>query len=242
MLIKTRGIVFRTVKHGETSLIADIFTEEKGLQTYLLGNVRSKSPRFSASATQPPALVHLVAYFRESKDIQHVKELHTAYIYTDLIFDFKKGAVALFMVELARKTIRETEENQALFHFLWDAFVFLDTTKTSFANVHLLFAVQLTSFLGFMPVPAENMPIFFDLKEGVFCIKPPLHSFYMREDIAFYFNKLLTASLQESHEISMERRLRYELLEKIVQYYHFHIEKLQELQSHRILRDVMNEL
>ena len=29
MLIKTRGIVFRVVKYGETSVIADIFTEEK---------------------------------------------------------------------------------------------------------------------------------------------------------------------------------------------------------------------
>jgi DNA repair protein RecO (recombination protein O) len=242
MLIKTRGIVFRTVKHGETSLIADIFTEEKGLQTYMLGNVRSKKPRFSAGATQPPALVSLVAYFRDSKDIQHVKELHAGYIYNDLVFDFKKGAVALFMVELARKTIRETEENHALFHFLWESFVFLDATKVSFANVHLVFAVQLTNFLGFMPAPSEESVCFFDLKEGVFCTKPPLHSFYMREEIAIYFNKLLTCTLQESHEIMMERTLRYEVVEKIIQFYHFHIEKLPELQSHRILRDVMNEL
>lgn len=37
MQIKTRGIVFRSVKYGESSVIADIFTEEKGLHTFIAG-------------------------------------------------------------------------------------------------------------------------------------------------------------------------------------------------------------
>ena len=45
MLIKTRGIVFRAVKYGETSVIADIFTEEKGLCSFIGGGVRSARAR-----------------------------------------------------------------------------------------------------------------------------------------------------------------------------------------------------
>ena len=36
MLYKTRGIVFRFVKYGETSIIVTIFTELFGLQSYIV--------------------------------------------------------------------------------------------------------------------------------------------------------------------------------------------------------------
>jgi DNA repair protein RecO (recombination protein O) len=245
MLIKTKGIVFRTVKYGETSLIVDIYTQEKGLQTYLLGSVRTKKPRFSAGATQPSALVNLVAYAREGKEINHIKEITPAYVYSDIPFDFKKGAVALFMTELVSKTIREVEPNELLFNFIWDAFLFLDSTKQSFANVHLIFALQLTQFLGFMPHSNEENTaeaIFFDLKEGVFSTKPPAHSFYIANDIANYFNTIIQTPIKESSTITMPRTLRYELLEKMIQYYRIHIENLTDLQSHHVLREVMDGL
>ena len=38
---KTKGIVLRTVKYGDTSLVVTIFTELFGVQTYLVNGVRS---------------------------------------------------------------------------------------------------------------------------------------------------------------------------------------------------------
>jgi DNA repair protein RecO (recombination protein O) len=42
MTHKTKGIVIRTVKYGETSLIATVFTSLFGVQTYLINGVRKK--------------------------------------------------------------------------------------------------------------------------------------------------------------------------------------------------------
>jgi DNA repair protein RecO (recombination protein O) len=149
------------------------------------------------------------------------------------------------MTELVSKTIREVEPNELLFNFIWDAFLFLDSTKQSFANVHLIFALQLTQFLGFMPHSNEENTaeaIFFDLKEGVFSTKPPAHSFYIANDIANYFNTIIQTPIKESSTITMPRTLRYELLEKMIQYYRIHIENLTDLQSHHVLREVMDGL
>ena len=41
MTHKTKGIVLRTVKYGETSLVVIMFTELFGIQTYMVNGVRS---------------------------------------------------------------------------------------------------------------------------------------------------------------------------------------------------------
>ena len=50
MISKTKGIVLRTVKYGETSVVVTIFTELFGLQSYLVNGVR-------ASNTNPKLVV-----------------------------------------------------------------------------------------------------------------------------------------------------------------------------------------
>ena len=64
-MLKTKGIVFRTVKYGETSVITDIFTEEKGLHTFIGGGVRSAKARMPYSLFQPMMVVELVAYYKD---------------------------------------------------------------------------------------------------------------------------------------------------------------------------------
>jgi DNA repair protein RecO (recombination protein O) len=49
MTHKTKGIVLRNIKYGETSLVVNIFTELFGIQTYLVNGVRS-SKKSSAKA------------------------------------------------------------------------------------------------------------------------------------------------------------------------------------------------
>ena len=117
MLIKTRGIVFRAVKYSETSFILDIYTEEKGLRTYIVSGVRQKNARVKPSLLQLMTLVEMVVYHRDDKSMTRIKEIKAAHIYHSIPFDIRKGAIGMFMIEVARKTIRESEENRALFQF-----------------------------------------------------------------------------------------------------------------------------
>src|SRR6516225_7700395 len=104
---KTKGIVLRTVKYGETSLIISIYTEIFGLQSYLVNGVRKSTSKGAGRANilQPAALLELVVYQNPLKNLQRIREFRYAEVYHHIFFDVFRNAVALFMVELLMKII-----------------------------------------------------------------------------------------------------------------------------------------
>lgn len=240
MIIKTRGIVFRAIKYSESSMIVDIYTEEKGLRKYIISGVRSKRAKVSASLLQAMTLVDLVVYHREDRTMTRIKEIRPAFIYQTIPFDIQRGAVGLFMIEVAQKAIRESEENPQLFHFLFESFCYLDRTENSIANLHLHFLLELSTFLGFMPgeMCSEEQP-YFNLKDGVFVTYAPTHRHYLDKEDSAILYQLLEVSQVQSHEVRMNRTSRHNLLKNLLIYYQLHIENFPTINSHIILQEVM---
>ena len=240
MIIKTRGIVFKAIKYSETSMIVDIYTEEKGLRKYIISGVRSKRAKVSASLLQPMTLLDLVVYHREDRTMTRIKEIRPAVIYQTIPFDIQRGAVGLFMVEVAQKAIRESEENRSLFQFLFDSFHYLDTTEKSIANLHLHFLLELTTYLGFMPgeICSETQP-YFNLKEGIFVTYAPTHRHYLSKEDSAVLYQLLEVAQRDCHLVPLNRDLRHSLVRDLLTYYQLHIENFPLINSHNILREVM---
>ena len=63
MLQKTKGIVLRTVKYKDTSVIADIYTEYCGRASFMVPVSRSRKATVKLSLFQPLALIELEADF-----------------------------------------------------------------------------------------------------------------------------------------------------------------------------------
>lgn len=242
MLFKTRGIIFRSIKYSETSIIADIFTEEKGLRSFIISGVRSKKAKVGASMLQVMNLVEMVAYFREDKDLHRIKEIKAGHVYTSMPFDIVRGAVGLFMIELARKSIKESEENRKLFTFLYEVFRLLDTTENPVFNLHLSFMIELSGYLGFMPGGEydEETPIF-DLEEGVFVNETPHHIHYLNKQDSALLHQFLNTAIWESHTIKIDRASRKELLNNLLLFYRLHIEDFQKINAHQILEEVLED-
>jgi DNA repair protein RecO (recombination protein O) len=242
MLLSTRGIVFRTVKYGETSVIADIFTEEKGLHTFIAGSVRTAKARMPYSLFQPMTAVDMVCYFREGEGaLNRLKELRAAEIWRQIPFDIRHGAVALFMAEICRKSIHEAEENRDLFEFLLENLRWLDNTPHPIANLHLHFLLALSEFLGFKPEveASEGVERFFDLKEGLFSPVPPPQPFYLEPEQTAQLLALLKTPLQQSHDIPMNRASRKSLLQRLLQFYQLHVPGFSDIHTPDILEMVM---
>ncbi|MEO0733666.1 MAG: recombination protein O N-terminal domain-containing protein, partial [Bacteroidota bacterium] len=102
MLLKTRALIFRATKYGDSSIILEVYTEQRGIRKYIISGVRKARSRTPASLVQPLNLVDLVAYEREGKDLQRIKEVRPAHVYTRIPFDVYRGTVGLFMLEVAR--------------------------------------------------------------------------------------------------------------------------------------------
>jgi DNA repair protein RecO (recombination protein O) len=239
MLIKTRGIVFRNQKYGETSLIVDVYTEEKGLQAYMVHGVRTARARVHASLLQVMSLVELVSDSRDDRALNHIKEIKPAYVFHSVPFDLKKGAVGLFMVEVARKSIREVEENPAMFDFLYNAFMRLDESEGSVANFHLHFLCELATLLGFQPDgEATPQTPLFDLQEGSFVPDPPAHPNYLNEAHSLQLSQLLSCAAAIAAALPLQRDDRKALLRGLIDYYRLHIEHFQGINSLQVLESV----
>ncbi len=242
MLINTKGIIVRTMKYSESSIITDIYTEEVGMQSFIISGVRSKSAKTKAGIFQVMTIVDLVAYFKSSSKLNRIKEVKLDHIYEAIPFQVPRSSVGIFMTEIARKSIVEPEENPRLFKFVCDAFIFLDTTQQSFANLHLWFMLELTSFLGFLPGGAftDNTP-FFDMREGLFMKEKPDHQQYLDEEMSSFISQFLQLTKENCHEIRMNRVQRKRLLLNLIDYFRLHIDNFPTIQSHIILEEVIDE-
>ncbi len=240
MLIKTRGIIFRTIKYGESSLIVDLYTEQLGLQKYIVNSVRSRKPKVGASLMQVMSMLDLVVYHRPDRELHRIREVRPAYIYQALPFDLRRGAVGLFMAEVGRKTIRESEANEALFGFLFETFRHLDQTPHSVANLHLVFLLELSGFLGFLPAGAFDAatPVF-DLLEGQFTGIAPNHVHFVEAPLSRKISELLSNDREYGHQVALTTGERRALLRHLLDFYRLHIESLPEINAHQILQDVL---
>lgn len=240
MLIQTRGIVFRSLRYGETSVIADIFTEEKGLRSFIGGGVRSAKARMPFGLFQPMTIVDLVCYFRDEEEhLNRLKEMRAAEVFSAFPFDIRRGAVALFMAEICRKSIHAGEENPELFEFLVENLRWLDRTESAIANQHLHFLLHLSGYLGFQPQCESDGEVFFDLKDGVFGPVPPLHSVYLEPRQAMPLVEFLNIPLENCPDIKLSKPERKALLKGLLQFYQLHVPGFSEIHTPDILELVM---
>lgn len=239
-MITTRGIVLRTVRYSETSIIADIYTEARGMQSYYLPGVRSEKARIKAGLFQVMTVLEMVASTRDDKHLQRITEVRPALFYTGIPFEVRKGAIALFLAEIVRKTVREIEPNPPLFTFLLENLAFLDAAPR-FSNLHLHFLVHFSAFLGILPGGdySPEMPCF-DLKEGLFVpLQSPLPHLLGPQPSALLY-QLLETGLPEAQDIPVGKTGRNELLAALIQYYRIQLDYLPDIQSHLILQEAFN--
>lgn len=222
MLHKTRGIVFRFTKYGESSIIVTIFTELFGIQTYLVNGVRSKSAKGKIALFQPLTLLDLVVYYKENANIKRIKEVKCLHQYQSLAADLRKSTIAIFISEVLNKTVKDESHAQEIFEFLYHALILLDHQQTAVGNFHLIFLIKLSRFLGFGAHQSDEIL-------GARMLDPE------EENI---LKKLLQTDFTEV--IPMTNAQRRNVLEAILRFYSLHIESLGEIKSVQVLRELMS--
>lgn len=243
MIHNTNGIVLRTIKYGETSVIVNIFTELFGIQSYLVNGVRSsKQGGAKANYFQPASLLEMQVYHSDMKNLQRIKEYKWIYLYANVFTDVIKNAVALYMVELLQRSLKQPEENPELFHFVEDAFMKLDTaTGAVTANFPLYFSIQLAQFFGFNILDrysVENNIL--DMQEGRFCDFVPTHSFYLEGDLAFATSQLLKAIHPDDLiEIKLNKHSRRQLLLAYQTFYSLHIQDFGIMKTLPVVQEIL---
>jgi DNA repair protein RecO (recombination protein O) len=238
MLVKTRGIVLNYIKFRETSIIVRIYTEQLGLQSYIINSIRKKAPGSRMALFQPFTLLDLVVYPSARGGISRISEYKCHYPFASIPFDIRKSSVLLFLSEVVSRTIREEEENPALFGFLHRSMLLFDQMETGFENFHLVFLLQLSTYLGFAPSTGEEITTqvaFATDAHAAPASRPALLHFQL-------FEPLLEDLLHRPDEtVIANGKVRRELLHILIRYYQLHVDKFGEIKSLSVLSEVLAE-
>lgn len=221
MLYKTRGVVFRFTKYGETSIIVNIFTEVFGLQGYIVNGVRSKSGKNKAALFQPMTLLDLVVYHRETANLNRMSEVKCLYPYKSIPQDIRKSSVAVFINEVVNKSIKEESHASELCQFIIESFIVLDSMVTGIENFHLIFLVKLSRLLGFGAHSAEEVL-------GVRATD---------QETEGILDLLIKADY--SYSMNITNNQRRVILDLLLKFYGDHLESFGEMKSVQVLREVM---
>jgi DNA repair protein RecO (recombination protein O) len=227
MLHKTKGLVLRSVKYGESSLVVSIYTELFGMQSYMVNGVRTASAKqpYRANLFQPATILDLVVYQNDRSTLQRIKEFKWALIYNDIYRNIHKNTVALFITEVLQKCLNQPEANPELYEFLEDVFTQLDEgDQTVTANFPLYFLVHLAHFFGFRLQDTYSVDnTILDLHEGRFVSRRPQHAGYLEDHLSEITSQILkTQHPGELKELQMNREQRKTLLDSYLRYYVFH--------------------
>ena len=172
MVVSTHAIVLSKLRYRDNDLIVKCYTEHYGILGFLLrGVLKSKKGLTKTAYFELLSQLELVIVYHPNRSLHTIKEAKLNYVYSSLHSNVLKSSVVMFLAEILSNTLKEEEQNNALFGYIETTLLWLDA-HTECANFHLLFLLKLTKYLGFYP---ENMPLehqYFSLQDGKFETNP----------------------------------------------------------------------
>jgi len=238
MILRTRGIALKVTNYSENSVVAQIYTEELGLQSYLINGAKKPKAKIHINMLQPLHLLDMVVYNKDNGALQRIKEANPSPMLQHIPLTIAKSTVAIFLNEILYKVLRHQSTDPQLFHFIYQSIIWLDQTPTSIHNFHLCFLMKLSRFLGYTPTTTPEVQPFFDLMEGVFTNFAPAHTYVLQEPHTSLFHTILSTNYDNSHSISIKHADRIYLLQQIINFYKLHTENFGKINSLEVLEEV----
>lgn len=236
--------MLRTLKYGETSIIASVYTELFGVQSYIVKGVRqsSKKRQNKGSYFQVGAILEMEVYNNEFKNLQFIKDYQWDHIYTSVFFDVVKNAVAMYMIELLQHSLKQPEANPELFYLIEGSLKQLDQANEALtANLPLYFTLHLGTELGFQIQGeySDETPVI-DLAEGQFTASFPAHPHYIDGELAKITSMINSiAFYTDLEKIRLGRSTRRTLLEAYQSYIALHVQDFGEMRSWKVLQEIL---
>ena len=236
---KSRGIVLHTIKYGERALIAHIYTDHGGRQGYIVQGVRSSRGHGSKGALlQPMFILEFEGIDSNRSELHRMKDMRSLYPLMSIPFDVRKSTISMFMAEVLYRLIREEEANPALFDFLCQSIMTLDSLEDGVANFHLWFLVRLSEFLGFYPGGGYSPGDWFDIKAGEFVKTIPPHKFVIAPDETALLARLMDMPASEIGTVKLSRGQRSAFMEGVLAFFGYHFDAISGVKSLSILKEV----
>ncbi|MBO4658969.1 MAG: DNA repair protein RecO [Prevotella sp.] len=239
MMTRTRAVVLRTVRYGDTSLVVDMLTGEQGRVSFMVKVSKSPRGKMRKQLFQPLNIVEIDFDYRANRSLQRLRDIHIAAPLASLHLDPYKLSIGMFLAEFLIHATRDEHESELLYRFVESSILWLDEVEQGFANFHLVFMIRLTRFVGFFPNTDDGeSQAYFDLLNGCFTPVPPPHAHFLMPAEAGKIGLLMRLSYKTMHLCAMSRMERNRCTEVILEFYRLHVPGFPEMKSLEVLKQL----
>ncbi len=220
MINKTRGIVLNYIKYGDTSIICKIYTEQFGLQSYIINGIRNSKSK-NIGLFQPLNILDLVVYHKKTSGLQRIKESKLDYAYKTLHLDMKKISVCFFLSEFLTKICQNDDNQKDNFDFMKDSLIVFDRLEINYSNFHIQFLIKLSKYLGIDIGNSKHLT---------------------GENVNNDINLFIDACINNSYEVKIKSNniLRNNVINLIIEHYSRNLDININLNSTNILKEIFN--
>ena len=236
----TKAFVISKIRYKEKDLIVKCYTASFGIKSFIikgaLGSNKKKSikPAYFQSLTQ----LKITANFKTNKSLLFLKEVQLSESQHEIQSSVVKTSQAVFIAEILNTILKEGYHDLELFNFIEETCKHL-SAKTVNNNLHLIFLIQLTSYLGFSPDTNNDELPFFNLKEGRFQNQdaPP---YSISEKNLTLFKSLLGTKFDAKEKLCNNTEEKRVLMNMILLYFKLHLDGFKEPKSLGVLQQVFS--
>ena len=237
MLVSTKAIVISKIKYKDNDLIVKCYTEQFGIQSYLLrGILKSKKGRLKTAYFQLLSQLHLVVNYKPNRSLQSINDVRPNVIYQSIHSSIPKSAVAMFLAELLSSILKEEEKNSNLFTYLETTLSWFDNHH-EFSNFHLLFLLKLTKHLGCYPDTKNANWNYFNLEDGKFQVNKSGKYIISGNKLTLLKN-MLGINFDTLNTVKLDSQKRQQFLSMILLYFELHLDSTKRPKSLQILNQV----
>lgn len=234
MIANTEGIVLKSIKYGETSKIASVFTKDFGRISVLAKGARKPKNKFGSSL-DVLSISEIYFYNKPNRDLHLLSKSELKQPLRRIYDSFDCLSAGLIAAEAISQTQDINEVNSDLYNIFANILFHLNNNQKNPFAILSFFQIKLAHILGFAidfnfknSLKSKNNKLIFSFETGNFINPHSINSqniYRIDIKIAEILNKIPTKELSEIVNISISKNNILQILDFFVKYFSFHLEK-----------------
>lgn len=248
-LVKTEGIVLKSLRYGDSSMIFTLYTKDFGKIKLLAKGVKKEKSRTTPLGLF--SLAEVVFYKKEKSELHLLSSAESLKNFSGLGKSIARFSWASAISEILDQLIKGEEPNQRIFNLSLKALSFTEQTdESNLEKLFWVFALKLLSHLGYKPKLDTCLNCGGEVKEKEVFISPERggiicrrcskeEEYYLKLTRKSYLSvvKLISLDIKKVEKFPLEKEKLEEIRELAKSFIHYHI-GAKDLKSLEFLREV----
>jgi len=242
MIVKSEAIVLRTVDYSESSIIATLFTKEKGKVAVIAKGARKPKNKFAAFLVVGQ-LLEVVFYSKESRSVQTLSDVSYSEKLHTFRVDIEKMAIMMTTTEFTNQVLHDNEINTDLFGFLKRILIWVDKQKDIPPQLFPYLQLRIAEHIGIgIQYMNENDSVdgYLNISSGLLSPgKEDEHAERLSPSQFAFMKKSLHSANASVLRIVMDPNELKKLIQILDKYFIYHVEGMKPRRSDKIFAQLL---